>query len=116
MSIDQEPLIERLLREHTRQALYRREPRFARAAAAALDAGGASRVLSLFDTDPHGAPDPNTMHARVDVRIDGQWYPLVLVPWTALGIEWADVLGELEEVRAQWDTGTQPGGPFDTGP
>lgn len=64
------------------------------------------RVLSRFDLDDDGKPDPGSLAYQVDVRVRDQWVPLVRVHWTRLpGIGSAEVEQELANYRAQQEMG-----------
>lgn len=60
------------------------------------------RVLSRFDLDDDGKPDPGSLTYQVDVRVGREWAPLCRVHWTRLpGLGDAEVRQELANMQAQ---------------
>jgi hypothetical protein len=104
---------DRLLRRFILDALHEQPTeQIALAIADQLEAGE-YRVVSEFGLDRHDQLDPASLTARVDVWMLDGWATLCWVHWTQLGLEWADVMAEVENVYRQQEEGTYPDGPKD---
>jgi hypothetical protein len=104
---------DRLLRLFIREALHQQKDlRIARAIARKLDDGD-YRIIATFALDHHDRLDPGSMTAQVEVLALDGWAELCSIHWTQLGLEWADVMAEVESVHRQHAEGTYPDGPKD---
>jgi hypothetical protein len=75
------------------------------------------RAIAQFDVvgDDLDQIDLNSLTFRIDVEVSDGWATLCTIPWTNLGLEWADVEEAWEEVKRQHREGIFPDGPNDPG-
>jgi hypothetical protein len=106
-------LHDRLLHFYMRRALESQKDRGTALRIARLLEAGEYRVVGVFRADHLERLDPDSMAYRVDVRCLDGWAELCTIHWTLLGLEWADVMLEVENVQRQHAEGTYPGGPRD---
>lgn len=110
---DREPIHERLLLAYVSEALAGQDPR-KRPAMERLAANPKTRrFVSEFDADDDGRPIPDSLRYRVDLLAADGWATLCTIDWRILGLEWADVLYEVNSTLRQHEEGTYPGGPQD---
>jgi len=107
------PLHDRLLRHYIREAILRQTDRLAALAIARKVEVGDYRVIGTFALDRYDCVDPASMTFRVEVQALDGWAELCSVHWTLLGLEWADMMAEVDNVYRQHAEGTYPGGPMD---
>jgi hypothetical protein len=62
---------------------------------------GHYRILSWFDFDDAGEPDPYTLRIVSEVRVAREWKPLSITHWSALGLDEDDVLRAHADAIAQ---------------
>jgi hypothetical protein len=101
------PLRYRLLRRYIEHALQSQDTyRTALGAARLLDTGH-FRFIAQFDVN-NSRLVPQSLAYRVELLCEDGWATLLTVHWSRLGIEWADVMQELESVKRQHREGTAP--------
>ena len=105
------------LRPYLQDALLRqKDKRTALALARKLDRDQ-WRAIAQFDVvgDELDQVDLNSLTFRIDVEVSDGWATLARIPWSNLGLEWADVEAAWEEVKRQHREGIFPDGPNDPG-
>jgi hypothetical protein len=107
------PLKERLLRYYVEQAIDGQPTARGRLGAARVMNTRRWRLVSVFDLDDDGRPDPHSLCYRVELLASDGWATLCTIHWQLLGLEMADVYFELNSTLRQHQGGTYPGGPND---
>jgi hypothetical protein len=102
------PLHEQLLRYFVAHALNEQPAGRIRDSIAAMLAAGRWRILSNFQLDDDGRPDPLSLAYEVELPCADGWALLCRVHWTLLGLEMADVYDELASTRHQHEQGIAP--------
>jgi hypothetical protein len=111
--VQQLAIHDRLLRMFIEDAIRRQSDWLTRVAIARKLKAGHYRVISTFEVDRHDRLIPASMTAQVEILMLDGWAELCSIHWTQLGLEWADVMAEVESLHRQHAEGTYPDGPKD---